>query len=229
MNELRTILRQADDRTLVLGNEISSSTETISATGIITSAILSLIKAGATFIFATHVHDVVELPHIKELKSSQLKIAHLTVHKDPTTNHLIYERILKEGSGPSTYGILVAESLELPQDFIDKAYEVVQFVSGNSTEIINHKMSRYNSDVYIHNCALCGRTSDQTILHTHHILEQHMADPQGHIVTSNEIIHKNKRDNLIVLCQECHTKLHNSKHTLETVTVTNGKIVRIKS
>lgn len=229
MNELRTILRQADPHTLVLGNEISSSTETISATGIITSAILSLIKAEATFVFATHVHDVVELPHIKELVPKKLNISHLTVHKDPLTNHLIYERILKSGSGPSTYGILVAESLDLPQDFIDKAYEVVKYASGLTHDIINHKVSRYNSDLYITKCAICSRTSQQTIIHVHHIHEQRLADSTGHITLPNEILHKNKRNNLIALCQECHHKLHSSKQSLETISVTNGTIIRIKS
>lgn len=224
MTELRTILRQADSSTLVVGDEVSRGTENISGAGITVSAILSLIEKKASFIFATHIHDIVDLPFIKEINISKLKICHLSVIKDPETGSLIYERKLKMNSGSPIYGVLVAESLELPRDFIDKAYEVVHYMMGTNQDIIKPVPSRYNKEVYVNSCAICHQNSYTVELHTHHIQEQHKADEKGLIGN----MHMNKRDNLIILCRECHTNLHHNKQELETLTTATGKIVRMK-
>lgn len=229
MAELRTILRQSDLKTLIVGDEISRGSENVSATGIIGSAILSLVNQQTSFIFATHVHDVVKLPHIQSIEPEKLKICHLTVSKDPVTNCLIYERKLQTGSGPYTYGILVAESLGLPVDFIAKAYEISNYVMGIGTNIVSPNRSQYNPNIYVNACTLCGKTKYQTQLHTHHIVEQKHAGDNGIVEDATGIMHKNVADNLIVLCEDCHRNLHAKKKELETVTIPTGKLIRMKA
>jgi DNA mismatch repair protein MutS len=229
MSELRTILRQSDSKTLIVGDEISRGSENVSATGIIGSAILSLIGVDATFIFATHVHDLVDLPHIQSIEPHKLKICHLTVTKDPVTNCLIYERKLQPSNGPHIYGIMVAESLGLPADFIAKAYEISNFVMGIGPNILSPKRSQYNRDVYVNTCSMCGKTKYQTQLHTHHIVEQKHADPNGIIKDETGIMHKNLKGNLLILCENCHRNLHQTETELETVTIPTGKLIRMKS
>jgi DNA mismatch repair protein MutS len=56
MSELRTILRLANKNSLVLGDELCSGTESISAVSIFVSCIQTLNKLGCSFIFATHIH-----------------------------------------------------------------------------------------------------------------------------------------------------------------------------
>ena len=235
MKELRTILRQSDSRTLVVGDEISRGTESNSATGITASAILHLINTKTSFVFASHVHNLVDLPHISELSSQKLSINHLSVIRDSKSGELVYERKLVPGSGPSTYGILVAEALNLPKSFIDKAYEITNYYTSQN-EIITPKTPKYNSEVYVHECSACKKRKD---LHTHHIIEQRKANDTGIIKTeilldngkriTNGIMHKNCKDNLIILCQSCHTKLHANHQQLETLTLANGILVRLKS
>lgn len=234
MSELRTILRQADERSLVVGDELAHGTETNSAIGITISAIMSLIHNNASFIFATHLHDIVDLPYITELKPNSLRICHLTVHKDPITNCLMYERKLTPGSGPQNYGILVAESLDLPQNFIEKAYEIVNYITGNGKELVNPKTSRYNANMYVDSCNICGTKSN---LQTHHIVEQNRSNEKGFvpvsiILQSEDVylgkLHKNKCSNLIVLCGKCHTQIHNTNQELETISTINGKLIRLK-
>jgi hypothetical protein len=41
-------------------------------------------------------------------------------------------------------------------------------------------------------------------------------------------MHKNSKDNLIVLCKGCHTTLHSNKLELESINTSSGKIVRMK-
>ena len=237
MMELRTILRNSNENTLVLGNELAAGSDITCATGITASAILSLIDINATYIFASHIHDVVKLPHISKIPTEKLKISHLTVTKDEKLNELIYERKLRDGQGPSVYGILVTEALGLPQNFINKAYEIVNYLLGTNNEVINLKPSRYNSSTYIDSCGICGKT--QGVLHQHHLIEQKYADDKG-LVSKMSIsdsgnkeyigsLHKNSPDNLIVLCQECHNELHINHKELEILTISNGKIIRFKS
>lgn len=48
------------------------------------------------------------------------------------------------------------------------------------------------------------RSATDQPLHTHHIKEQHLADAKGMI----DGIHKNATSNLMVLCHQCHNKVH---------------------
>lgn len=203
MTELRTILRQSDENTLVIGDELARGTESDSATAITVSTILSLLKNKSSFIFATHMHHLTNMKQIKE--PNNLRICHLSVLYDDTKTDkyeqkLIYDRKLKEGAGSSIYGIMVARSLNLPIDFLNKAQEVLQDMN-NRKEILNINKSRYNSKLYIDCCVICGSNKQ---LHTHHIIEQKNADEKGYI----DNMDKNKKDNLIILCEECHINIH---------------------
>jgi DNA mismatch repair protein MutS len=87
MKELRTILKNADDRTLVLGDELSRGTEAASAILLSLPTISRLVKRKSLFIFSTHQHDLVETQQIIELyQNKKLKIKHLDVRYDPGGN-----------------------------------------------------------------------------------------------------------------------------------------------
>lgn len=239
MAELRTILRQSDNRTLVIGDELSRGTESDSATSITISSILNLIKKGTSFIFTTHMHHVVKMPYISNLDPSLLRVCHLSVVEDPKYETLIYSRKLSEGPGSSFYGLLVAKYLDLPSDFLDLAYEILNYNSGFNDEILDTSSSNYNKNVFLDSCAKCSRTKIQTELHTHHIIEQNKADDKGIVeqfikLSDGSLIslgkmHKNKKTNLISLCEECHQTLHKEKKELETLYTSYGTIIRWKS
>lgn len=216
MSELRTILRQADAQTLVIGDEIAHTSETISATAITVSAILKLLESGATFLFASHLHEVLALPEIQNIPPHQLRIGHLSVARDARNGILLYDRKLREGSGDFLYGILVAETLDLPKDFIAQAYAIAQTIRGAPKELVSPNSSRYNREVYQDTCRLCGSHLE---LQTHHLQEQHTADSKGMIGH----MHKNNKGNLVVLCRACHQSLHSSGQTLALADTSLGK------
>ena len=60
MSELRTILRLADENSLVLGDELCSGTEISSAISIFVAGIQRLNELKSSFIFATHLHEIVD-------------------------------------------------------------------------------------------------------------------------------------------------------------------------
>jgi DNA mismatch repair protein MutS len=224
MSELRTILRQANSRTLVVGDELCSGTEHRSGLCLSISSILSLIEKKSTFIFATHMHELLNYSYIKNIPPETLKICHLSISYDEKDKILVYDRKLKEGSGLLTYGLMVAQALGLPREFINLSNEILLEVTKKNKQIIETKQSKYNSKVYIDSCAICNASSSSE-LHTHHILEQHLADEKGFIENETGIIHKNSSQNLIVLCKNCHEKLHHENKHLKVSNTPSGTIV----
>ena len=188
MEEIRTIIDVADDKTLVLGDEVCNGTETTSAISIVYSTIKHLCSVGSSFVFTSHFHELTKIPDIQQLRN--LSIYHLTI--DTIDGRLIYNRKLKRGSGPPIYGIRVCEALGLPQHFLDNALYIQKQIENNGQV----KTSPYNPNVIVDKCGVCGGTATET----HHIKEQCCAD-------SNDMIdhhHKNIEHNLVPLCKRCH-------------------------
>jgi DNA mismatch repair protein MutS len=221
ISEIRTMIRQADNKTLCCGDEIAHGTENQSSTSITATTILTLINKGATFIFATHMHSVVELPWIKDLPGNTLQISHFDITHDDAANNIIYNRKLTDGPGRAHYGIMVAKSLQMPSEFIEKAYEILAHIKGENTKVVETKKSNYNPQIYVSNCSICNKTNKQTELHSHHILEQRLADSRGLI----NGMHKNVKDNIIILCEECHKDLHKRGKEFETLRTQSGPLI----
>jgi DNA mismatch repair protein MutS len=195
ISELRSIIQKASNKSLVLGDELCSGTETVSASAIVTAA-------NAKFIFATHLHFLANNHHLVSLKN--VKNLHLSVRYDNITKKLIYDRKLKDGSGPSTYGLEVCKAMGLDEDFLKEAFEIRKEISHDqSGSLLNQKTSKYNSDVRVDTCLVCQTKGEEV----HHIQFQCTANKVGMIGS----IHKNRESNLVVLCKECHAKVHSNQ------------------
>ena len=193
MSELRDILRQADQYSLVLGDEMCSGTESLSAMSLVAAGIEWLSAKRAKFIFATHLHD---LPSILDCGALKLKVWHLRVEYDPVSQKLIYDRTLMPGSGSSLYGLEVARAMDLPLEFLEKARThrkaLMRFDGGTSS---------WNSAIKRNMCEICGNPVD---LEVHHIQERHTAK-NGLLPDGTPM---NAVANLVVLCASCHDKEH---------------------
>jgi DNA mismatch repair protein MutS len=202
ISELKSIIQKASNKSLVLGDELCSGTETISASAIVTAGIKRLANVNAKFIFATHLHFLASNSHLANLKN--VKNLHLSVSYDHSTKKLIYDRKLKPGSGPSTYGLEVCKAMGLDDDFLKEAFEIRNEISHDqSGSLLNQKTSKYNSDVRIDKCLICNAKGEDV----HHIQFQCTANKIGMIGS----IHKNRESNLVVLCKECHQKVHSNQ------------------
>jgi DNA mismatch repair protein MutS len=221
INELKTILNQSTKNTLVLADELASKTESHSAACITVAAILELLPKSVSFLFTSHIHNIVNLHYITNLPANIFQIYHLAVNYDPETENLIYNRKLLPGSGSSRYGINVAKYLKLPQSFLNKANDVSMFIEQENTDYLNTKSSHFNNKVYLDKCMICDSKEN---LETHHIQEQKHADKDGFI----NHMHKNVKSNLLVLCEKCHRKLTLEKKELEVLQTINGHIVKYK-
>lgn len=215
MIELKSILDRADDKTLVLGDEICRGTEHISGLAIIAATIKFLSEKKVNFIFATHMHSLTKLKDIQQL--SNLHIYHLLAEEND--GRLIYNRKLVPGNGPDLYGIEVCQYMGLPKDFISDALRIRRNFEGEGP-LVPYKTSNYNQNVIVDVCLLCGKNAE----HVHHIQFQKDSDVNGYIGS----MHKNSKANLVALCQECHHGIHSKQIKLEGYKLTDRGIKLIE-
>lgn len=227
MMELNAILKRTESDTLVIGDEVCRGTEHISGNAIVASTIVHLSKSNSSFIFTTHLHELASLTCIKEL--GNVKTYHLSVDYDKKTGVLVYDRKLKEGSGEAIYGIIVASNIIKNKSFIDLTNKIKNELTNTYESLISGKTSKYNSDVYVYKCELCDKkdlNGDFKSLETHHINFQ--KDCKDGIVINKPQIKKNDKANLVVLCQECHDKIHSKKINIDGYIMTSkGKKLKI--
>ena len=204
ISELSVILKQADKNSLILGDEICSSTELESGLSIIMASLIEFHNRQSSFIFATHFHEIVRWKEMTEL--TNIAIKHLEVSFDVTTGKLIYDRKLKEGMGISSYGLTVCKSMNLPTDFIDRAFEIRNSHYPEKSGILSFPSSKYNTSKIRGMCENCNNEISSEI---HHIQPQKNADLTGFIRNDEgQIFHKNHQANLKSLCEKCHKNAH---------------------
>ena len=190
---------------MVLGDELCSGTETISAISIFVAGIQKLHECKSSFIFATHLHEIVDYEEITGLSGLSLK--HMEVKYDNEKGIMIYDRKIKEGSGNNIYGLEVCKSLDFQLDFLESANEIRLKYNPESRSILSLKQSRYNTKKLIHMCEKCNTKMGTEVHHKHH---QASANENGIIITDDSIFHKNNLGNLMTLCESCHKQIHNS-------------------
>jgi DNA mismatch repair protein MutS len=235
MSELRLILRQADENSLVLGDELCSGTETVSAVSIVASSVLSLAGRKSSFIFATHLHELPGIRAIESVTADNVCVRHMRVTFDDRMGVLVYDRVLHEGGGDTLYGLEVCRSLDMGEAFLEVAGQIrCQLLTPegkNSKDKEKEKKgsvkalkSAYNRKLVVDLCHVCGKREH---IQTHHIQEQELAD-------SNNIIdarfNKNRLSNVVALCATCHAAHHRKDAGLHIggfVATSNGVMLRM--
>ena len=210
MTELRGILNHATARSLVLGDEVCSGTESASGTAIVAATLEHLDRLGTTFVFATHLHELATLTDL----FPHTTLLHLRVRREPAEAggyKLIYDRTLQPGAGTSLYGLEVARAMGLPTPLMDRAASLRRRLAGESA-LEDAPASNWNSDIRRRACEVCGCPL-QSALEVHHI--QARADGGG-----------NQARNLAVLCTACHDKHHSGEITVGPLRLTSDGIER---
>jgi DNA mismatch repair protein MutS len=216
MLDLKNIFNRANKKSIILGDEISHSTETMSGVSIVASAILKLAKLESIFVFATHLHQLPQLQEIEKLKN--IICLHLSVMYKDDEDKLIFDRKLSYGSGSSIYGLEFAKSLHMDSEFLKIANDIRKRITDDYDgleRLVQKKQSKYNKDLYMSVCAICAKPVDEV----HHIKEQQKANDRGFIGHMNQ----NHKFNLIPLCKKHHKMVHDGKiHINGFVTTSNG-------
>jgi DNA mismatch repair protein MutS len=214
MSEMRDIFRDAGTRSLVLGDELCSGTETTSATALVAAGLRGLLKRGAKFLFATHLHGLSEIQEVAT--DPNLKIKHLHVEYDRLKDKLIYHRSLKDGPGSSLYGLEVAKAMRIPDDILEDAIRFRKRLAGKA-ELSESVGSSWNSSVIRRVCENCG-ASEAGDLEVHHIQERSRANATGRLPDGSSV---HSTANLIVLCDTCHDRIHGGDSVVGPILMTS--------
>ena len=194
MSELRVILNQCNERSLILGDELCSGTEIDSALSIFTAGLETMYAKKSTFLFATHFHQIQHFNEIKAMDKIVLK--HLKVLYNNETKQLMYDRKLADGAGESIYGLEVCKSLQMPEDFLKRAYEI-----RGKSGVLNLNITRHSKHKLRNICEFCKISFGTEI---HHLQYQKDANERDYI----DSFHKDHPANLASICEECHQKIH---------------------
>lgn len=212
MSELRTILKNSNVNSIVLGDELCSGTELGSAISIFVAGLMKLYQRDAKFIFATHFHEITEMEEITEMKYLFMK--HMSVHYDAKDDSLVYDRVLRDGPGNNMYGLEVCKSLNLPTEFLDLANDIRKKKFSNRKQVSSMKGASYNMRKLKTECEKCGKRC----VDVHHLQFQSMANENNFI----KHFHKNNEANLMNICKECHNEIHKQDKQYKKVKTTNG-------
>jgi DNA mismatch repair protein MutS len=207
VKELADILKLSTSRSLVLGDEVCSGTESYSATSLVAATLEHLESKGAHFIFATHLHDLLKVPGLLTLEG--IRVWHLRVINEG--GKLIYDRSLQPGSGSSTYGLEVAKAMGLPTELMTRAYAIRRQLGG-AAAADEAPSSSWNSAIKRQACEHCGAAVVRD-LEVHHIHER--AKGGGNHIR-----------NLVVLCEACHDKHHSKEIDILPLTQTSEGLER---
>jgi DNA mismatch repair protein MutS len=216
MTELREILQRADEHSLVLGDEVCSGTESVSATAIVGASLKWLHGRRSKFIFATHLHT------LDTILGDVAAIWHLKVCYNPVEDRLIYDRALTPGPGSSLYGLEVARAMNLPEEVLGIAHTLRRELLGATTER-DAPTSMWNSAIQRRECELCGKGFVKD-LEVHHIRERREA--KGGVFADGT-----QRDhvrNLVTVCSECHDAHHAGKISIKPLVQTSDGARRIE-
>lgn len=216
MTELYSILRRAitnGPNTLIIGDEICRGTVEEDAQSIVAGALVRLSEVNASFIFSSHLHSLPKLPEIIALKN--LRLYHLLVEYDKENDCLIFDRRLVHGSGPDSYGLIVAKYIVKDPRFINIAETVKQRLSGELSDL-PIKKSNFNKSLLAKQCAICLYKPlhlHHKQLETHHIKFQSKCLADGKIIDQKHL-NKNELYNLVILCRQCHEHVHKKYITI---------------
>ena len=204
MIELQNALKRFDEKSLFLFDEIGrgTSVEDGEAIAFATLDYLRSKETSAITLFSTHYHTLYE--NIKDFKNISVK------HMDGKirNNLLSFSRLLQDGPGEGSYGIMVAKSCGMPE-------EIVRLAENYRTTHNKLVVSRYNKSIQGTLCEFCHENPAQE---THHLIEQHQGKVEK--ITINGVekgIHD--QGNLVLLCATCHRKITHDKIVIKKTRV----------
>jgi 5-methylcytosine-specific restriction endonuclease McrA len=211
-DEIIRILRDANHKSLVLGDELCSGTEQIGAESLVTASILTLLRRRCAFLFATHLHRVRDIPDL--IHHPRLGWNHLRVDVDEK-GVMYMDRRLQEGAGPRGYAIDYVERMGGDTATMKEARRIRDMITSEEFSVLsarawtesntrgymdaNETRTSWNSQVGIQSvCQICKKRPTEE---TDHIIPREMAGTMGGLAGVGSV---HSGGNLVGLCSICH-------------------------
>ena len=197
--DLGYILKHMDERTFMVADEPARGSEQSAILCVNSALIDTVVKKKAKLFLTSHCHSLKRVDEIRN--TSRFYVMQTEFQQDGS---IVFHRKFVESIGDECYGLKCAASI-LGKDsefmslcgFYEKKY--IENVA-DTENLVPSKRSRYNANVVVEHCMVCGKTSKDNVLETHHLCGQKMFD-------ANKLCgdqKMNSLDNLVVLCSTCH-------------------------
>ena len=134
MGDIAALLRSCGSRSLVFVDELGRGTSPRDGTRLAGAILETMADAGMSGVFATHLHDILELPLISSNKITNKRMA-IREDEDPSKSRWTYR--LEDGICTDSMALITAERFGLPTSVIERAKELSAFIpepaNGNFT------------------------------------------------------------------------------------------------
>ena len=124
MNETAKILNYATPKSLIIIDELGRGTSSSDGGAIAIATLEKLHSMKIKTLFSTHFHQ------LTEIKLPRVKNYHLDIKEDKEGN-ITFIRKVQEGSTDKSYGIHIARLAGIPEDTIERAFEVLEQIDVN--------------------------------------------------------------------------------------------------
>jgi 5-methylcytosine-specific restriction endonuclease McrA len=213
-DEIIRILKKSNHHSLVLGDELCSGTEQIGAESLVTASILTLLRRRCSFLFATHLHRVRDIPDL--INHPRLGWNHLRVDVDKS-GVMRMDRRLQEGAGPRGYAIDFVERMGGDMETMNDAKRIRDMITSEEFSILSSRawtqsnergfmnadenQTAWNPRAGIQSvCQICNsRPSEET----DHIVPRETATHLGGLSGVGSV---HSGGNLVGLCSKCHER-----------------------
>ncbi|GAB3674186.1 DNA mismatch repair protein MutS [Halopiger thermotolerans] len=141
MDELATILREADENSLVLLDEVGRGTSTADGMAIAQAITEHLHdEVGATTLFATHHHPLTELADDLE--------AAFTLHfeVDQEDGEVVFHHEIAPGAATGSYGVEVATAAGVPEAVVERSRELVAEAADETADALEDDAGEPTAD-----------------------------------------------------------------------------------
>ncbi|WP_226479415.1 DNA mismatch repair protein MutS [Natrinema amylolyticum] len=141
MDELATILQEADEHSLVLLDEVGRGTSTADGMAIAQAITEHLHdRVGATTLFATHHHPLTDL-------ADDLAAA-FTLHfeVDQEDDEVVFHHEIAAGAATGSYGVEVATAAGVPESVVERSRELVADADDEGLESIDEEATNVDTD-----------------------------------------------------------------------------------
>ena len=125
MREMAHILRHADQRSLLILDEVGRGTSTFDGLAIaraIIEAVADPRRLGCRTLFATHYHE------LTGLEEEQEGIFNMHVEVSRQGQQLHFRHLIAPGGADESYGIDVAALADIPADIVSRARDILRFL-----------------------------------------------------------------------------------------------------
>jgi DNA mismatch repair protein MutS len=182
MSEVAEILRAADDRSLILLDEVGRGTSTFDGLAIAWATLRHIHDATrARSLLATHYHQLTDL--VRGLSAAQN--AHFAVREGP--EGIVFLHRLVPGATDRSYGVHVARLAGVPEGVLEEAERLLRRLESESVLPVAEKGARRRGPRYTQAVLLSNGTAEHPVIGELRRLDADTLDPDQAVRTLREL------------------------------------------